>query len=165
MAQSPTNCPETSGKLQRNQWKDWKLCLYCLFSGHPFHAFSRNLLQLLYLHDNCCTIASTLYSIEWQNVIVGMVMSYYFTPWPFRLKRYCRCLCLSVYLSVCSSVRKLNFINMITRHKFELESPNRHKHASWDTLDLYWIWGHWPWPSRSCLAILTGNYMNSDLSA
>ena len=23
------------------------------------------------------------------------------------------------------------------------------KHASWDTLDWHWKWGHWPWPSSS----------------
>ena len=45
-----------------------------------------------------------------------------FTPWPFRPKGYCRCLRLSVHLSIC----KLFLVCTITLHRFELESPNLH---------------------------------------
>ena len=47
-----------------------------------------------------------------------------FYPWPFRPKGYCCCLHPSVCLSVSPSVYKLYLVRMITRHRFELESPN-----------------------------------------
>ena len=43
-----------------------------------------------------------------------------FMSWPFRLNGYCR-------LSVCPSVCKLLLVSTITRHRFELESPNLHQ--------------------------------------
>ena len=46
-----------------------------------------------------------------------------FTPWPFRSKRYCRCLRPSVR----PSVRKLFLVHTITRHRFGLQSPNVHQ--------------------------------------
>ena len=45
------------------------------------------------------------------------------TPRPFRPKGYCRCLRLSVRLSV----RKLYLVRTITCHRFELESSNLHQ--------------------------------------
>ena len=45
------------------------------------------------------------------------------TPCPLRPKGYCRCLRLSVHLSV----RKLLLVRMITRDRFKLESPNLHQ--------------------------------------
>ena len=50
-----------------------------------------------------------------------------FTPWPFRPKGYCRCMRLSVSPSARPSARKLYFVRTITRHRFELESPNLHQ--------------------------------------
>ena len=49
------------------------------------------------------------------------------TPWPFRSKGYCCCLPVSVPPSACLSVRKLYLVRTITRHRFELESPNWHQ--------------------------------------
>ena len=50
------------------------------------------------------------------------------TPLPFRPKGYCHCLCLSVCppvrLPVRPSIFELYFVSTITRHRFEVESPN-----------------------------------------
>ena len=65
-----------------------------------------------------------------------------FTPRPFRLKGYCRCL----RLSVCPSVHELSLVRTIIRHIFELESPNLHPGILLAGIENR---GHWPWPSRS----------------
>ena len=73
-----------------------------------------------------------------------------------RPKGYCRYLRLSVCPFVCLSVStsacKLYLIRVVTRNRFELESPNLHQSC---ILGLFRSvlklgeGGHWPWPSRS----------------
>ena len=67
--------------------------------------------------------------------------------------RYLRLsVCPSVCLSVSTSVCKLYLIRVVTRNRFELESPNLHQLC---ILGLFRSvlklgeGGHWPWPSRS----------------
>ena len=59
-----------------------------------------------------------------------------FTPWPFRLKGYCRCLSLSAHPSVCPFVRKLYLVRSITRSQIW---DGITKVAPHDTLG--WKWG------------------------
>ena len=54
----------------------------------------------------------------------------FITPWPFRLKGYLSLpapVRLSTRLSVRPSVRKLYLVRTISRHRFELGSPNLHQ--------------------------------------
>ena len=74
-----------------------------------------------------------------------------FTPWPFRLKGYCRCLGLSVRPSVRLSVRPWTFPcpqdnsshiwTGITKF-----TPNLHPGILSAGIE---NWGNWPWPFRS----------------
>ena len=98
----------------------YKICLLTV-SGLPekyiqihgvIFAYFTGVLDILVL----CTDHWTLKITNYQDVK-------FFTPWPFRWKGYCRCLCLS-RLSVCLSVRKLYLVSTITHHRLELESPN-----------------------------------------
>ena len=64
-----------------------------------------------------------------------------------RPKGYCGCLRLSVCPPARSSVCKLYVARTITRHIFELESPNLHQACILSAC--IENEGHWPWPSMS----------------
>ena len=80
----------------------------------------------------------------------------FFTPWPFRPNRYCRCLCLSI----CLSVHKLflcGYDNYNLSHiwagitKF---APNMHHGIFSVAIENC---GHWPWSSRTFWLWILGN--------
>ena len=77
-----------------------------------------------WLYSTCPIHALALLRLDstWPSHVVAPLRPFY--PWPFRPKGYCHCLRLSICLSVRPSVRKLYLVRTITRHRFELESPN-----------------------------------------
>ena len=62
-----------------------------------------------------------------------------------------------VCLSVCPSARKLYLVRTITRHRFELESPNLHQTCTTGHSVGIENGGHWLWPSRSFWLRILGN--------
>ena len=74
-----------------------------------------------------------------------------FYPRPVLAFGYCRCLRLSVCVSVCVCGNHM-LVRAITHHPFELGSPNLDHRCKrlWLRSLLFWG-GDWPWPSRSNL--------------